>query len=249
MSIAGGRSPGLISGGREGVSHHVTYPMMHAVADLGFSPGGAPTPKIAIIFHIFAENCMKMKEFGPPGGGRPWRPPWIRQSHVMYLTLTLQERMTDRRLRKYYLPTTSFAGGNKWIFAMSANPEMRNVAWPDVRTHRMVLVCTDLMCACTGWFWFVLTWCAHAQDGSGLYWPDVRTHRMVLVCTDLMCARTGWFWFVPRIHRCRPLVVYHTPTSSRQPTYTCNKHNMPLLAIIGKQVWMGCECESLNGLS
>ena len=51
-----------------------------SVADPGFSPGGAPTPKIAIIFHIFAENCMKMKEFGPPGGGaRPWRPPWIRQ--------------------------------------------------------------------------------------------------------------------------------------------------------------------------
>ena len=46
-----------------------------------FPGGGAPTPKIAIIFHIFAENCMKMKEFGPPGGGgaRPWRPPWIRQ--------------------------------------------------------------------------------------------------------------------------------------------------------------------------
>ena len=40
------------------------------MADPGFSPGGAPTPKIAIIFHIFAENCMKMKEFGPPGGGR-----------------------------------------------------------------------------------------------------------------------------------------------------------------------------------
>ena len=39
-------------------------------------PGGAPTPKIAIIFHIFAKNCMKMKEFGPPGGGtRPWCPP------------------------------------------------------------------------------------------------------------------------------------------------------------------------------
>ena len=41
-----------------------------------FPQGGAPTPKIAIIFHIFAENCMKMKEFGPPGGGaHPWRPP------------------------------------------------------------------------------------------------------------------------------------------------------------------------------
>ena len=37
----------------------------HSVADLGFSPGSAPTPKIAIIFQFFAENCMKMKEFGP----------------------------------------------------------------------------------------------------------------------------------------------------------------------------------------
>ena len=35
-----------------------------------FPQGGAPTPKIALIFHIFAENCMKMKEFGPPGGAR-----------------------------------------------------------------------------------------------------------------------------------------------------------------------------------
>ena len=40
------------------------------MAGPGFSPGGVPTPKIAIIFHIFAENCMKMKEFGPPGGAR-----------------------------------------------------------------------------------------------------------------------------------------------------------------------------------
>ena len=47
-----------------------------SVADPGFSPGGAPTPKSAIIFQFFAENCMKMKEFGPPGGdARPWRPP------------------------------------------------------------------------------------------------------------------------------------------------------------------------------
>ena len=37
--------------------------------------GGAPTPKNAIIFQFFAENCMKMKEFEPPGGARPWRPP------------------------------------------------------------------------------------------------------------------------------------------------------------------------------
>ena len=47
--------------------------LLSAVADPGFSPGGAPTPKIGINFQIFAENCMKMKEFGP-GGARPWRP-------------------------------------------------------------------------------------------------------------------------------------------------------------------------------
>ena len=45
------------------------------IQDFPWGGGGAPTPKIAIIFHIFAENCMKMKEFGPPGGVRPWRPP------------------------------------------------------------------------------------------------------------------------------------------------------------------------------
>ena len=45
-----------------------------------FPQGGAPTPKSAIIFQFFAENCMKMKEFGPPGGARvPGAPPWIRQ--------------------------------------------------------------------------------------------------------------------------------------------------------------------------
>ena len=48
-----------------------------------FPQGGAPTPKIAIIFQKFAKNSMKMKEFGPPGG-RPWRPPWIRQWKVCF---------------------------------------------------------------------------------------------------------------------------------------------------------------------
>ena len=54
--------------------------------------GGAPTPKSAIIFQFFAENCMKMKEFGPPrGGGRvPGAPPWIRQCIWRFLlTLSL----------------------------------------------------------------------------------------------------------------------------------------------------------------
>ena len=40
-----------------------------------FPQGDAPTPKIAIIFQIFAKNCMKMKEFGPPGGRTSMAPP------------------------------------------------------------------------------------------------------------------------------------------------------------------------------
>ena len=38
------------------------------IQDFPRGGGGAPTPKSAIIFQFFAENCMKMKEFGPPGG-------------------------------------------------------------------------------------------------------------------------------------------------------------------------------------
>ena len=50
------------------------------MADPGFFPRGVrQLPKVLLFFQIFAENCMKMKEFGPPGGGgggaRPWRPP------------------------------------------------------------------------------------------------------------------------------------------------------------------------------
>ena len=38
-------------------------------------PRGAPTPKSAIIFQIFAENCMKMKVFGPQRGAASLAPP------------------------------------------------------------------------------------------------------------------------------------------------------------------------------
>ena len=60
--------------------------MQWRIQDFPRGGGGAPTPKIAIIFHIFTENCMKMKEFGPPGGARvPGAPPWIRQWHVSFI--------------------------------------------------------------------------------------------------------------------------------------------------------------------
>ena len=44
-----------------------------------FPQGGAPTPKIAIIFQIFAENCMKMSEFGLGGASLvpPLDPPMV----------------------------------------------------------------------------------------------------------------------------------------------------------------------------
>ena len=69
-----------------------------------FPRGGAPTPKIAIIFHIFAENCMKMKEFGPPGGGggggaRPWRPPLDPPMYVIQYTEIFINRSIS--LRRY----------------------------------------------------------------------------------------------------------------------------------------------------
>ena len=44
-----------------------------------FPEGDAPTPKVVVLSYYFAifftENCMKMKEFGPPGGfpGAPLR--------------------------------------------------------------------------------------------------------------------------------------------------------------------------------
>ena len=38
-------------------------------------PDGAPEFGAKFFFgKIFAEDCMKMKEIGPTGGARPWRP-------------------------------------------------------------------------------------------------------------------------------------------------------------------------------
>ena len=33
-----------------------------------FPEEGAPIPKLGLFCQFFAENCMKMKEFGPRGG-------------------------------------------------------------------------------------------------------------------------------------------------------------------------------------
>ena len=51
----------------------------------GFSRGGAPTPKLGLFCKFFAENCMKMKEFRPPGGRVPGAP--LRSANVVVLKL------------------------------------------------------------------------------------------------------------------------------------------------------------------
>ena len=63
-----------------------------AVADPGFSPGGAPTLKIAIIFQSFAENCMKMKELGP-GGGRTSLAPALGSANASIPKYVNQDQM------------------------------------------------------------------------------------------------------------------------------------------------------------
>ena len=47
-----------------------------SVADPGFSPGGAPTPKSAIIFQFYPQKLHENERIWTPrGGARPWRPP------------------------------------------------------------------------------------------------------------------------------------------------------------------------------
>ena len=45
------------------------------VADPGFSWGGRQLPKVGVVTYYFAENCMKMKEFGRQGGRASLAPP------------------------------------------------------------------------------------------------------------------------------------------------------------------------------
>ena len=49
--------------------------MPQSVADPGFSQGGAPTPKSAIIFHFFCRKLHGNERILTP-------PPWIRQCQL-----------------------------------------------------------------------------------------------------------------------------------------------------------------------
>ena len=44
-------------------------------------------PKVGVLTYFLAQNCMKMKEFGPPrAGARPWRP--LRSATNIYFSVT-----------------------------------------------------------------------------------------------------------------------------------------------------------------
>ena len=48
---------------------------VHAGIDMATAVGGThPTGMHSCFAIFFAENCMKMREFGPSGEARPWRP-------------------------------------------------------------------------------------------------------------------------------------------------------------------------------
>ena len=52
------------------------------VADPGFSPGGAPTPKSAIIFQIFCRKLHENERIWTPGGGRASLAPPLGSANV-----------------------------------------------------------------------------------------------------------------------------------------------------------------------
>ena len=84
-----------------------------------FPRGVRQLPKVLLFFNFVPENCMKMKEFGPPGGGaRPWRPPLDppmdiveRKSHfngIFRNMLVGNLNCSHDTCQRYYTQTTLF---------------------------------------------------------------------------------------------------------------------------------------------
>ena len=57
--------------------HFQQWTSQQTVADPGFSPGGAPTPKVGTRTYFFGQKLHENERILAPGGGgaRPWRPP------------------------------------------------------------------------------------------------------------------------------------------------------------------------------
>ena len=53
--------------GQFGITYFLSFPF--SVVDAGFSWGGdGANSQVGVLTYYFAENCMKMMEFGIPGG-------------------------------------------------------------------------------------------------------------------------------------------------------------------------------------
>ena len=69
-----------------------------------FPQGGAPIPELGLFCQFFAKNCMKMKEFGPPGGGGraslapPLDPPmWAAaDTNIFYPQIYIQQQTENQ---------------------------------------------------------------------------------------------------------------------------------------------------------
>ena len=61
--------------------------ILHSGGSRIFPRGVRQLPKMLLFLNFFAENCMKMKEFGPPWGARPWRP--LGSANASYIFICL----------------------------------------------------------------------------------------------------------------------------------------------------------------
>ena len=64
-----------------------------------FPEEGPPNVKEAIIWPFFPKNCMKLKQFGPPGGAPPLRSANVNGGAWPYPVAPLDPPMIDSRCR------------------------------------------------------------------------------------------------------------------------------------------------------
>ena len=67
-----------------------------------FPEGGAPIPKLGLFCQLFAENCMKMKEFGPLGRGAFLALPLRSANGALYISPTNISLITVSNLIFWY---------------------------------------------------------------------------------------------------------------------------------------------------
>ena len=80
-----------------------------------FPRGGRQLPKWVCLFIIFAENCMKMKEFGPQGGRASLAPPLGSANAVGCVQSACQPYML-------WWPPLAVSTGCGWVYVLPSPP-------------------------------------------------------------------------------------------------------------------------------